>query len=53
MRKRWIAFFGLVKRAAVKWNADNCLRLGASLSYYTIFSLFPLIMVVWAFFSFC
>jgi membrane protein len=46
MRKRWIAFFGLVKQAAIKWNADNCLRLGASLSYYTIFSLFPLILVV-------
>jgi membrane protein len=46
MRKRWIAFYGLVRRAAIKWNADNCLRLGASLSYYTIFSLFPLILVV-------
>jgi membrane protein len=46
MRKRWIAFLRLVKRAAVKWNADNCLRLGASLSYYTIFSLFPLILVI-------
>ena len=46
MRKRWGAFFGLIKRAAIKWNADNCLRLGASLSYYTIFSLFPLILVV-------
>lgn len=28
-----------------KWQADNCLRLGASLSYYTVFSLFPLILV--------
>ena len=46
MQTRWIAFFGLIKRAAIKWNADNCLRLGASLSYYTIFSLFPLILVV-------
>jgi membrane protein len=46
MPKRWIAFFRLVKRAALKWNADNCLRLGASLSYYTIFSLFPLILVI-------
>jgi membrane protein len=46
MRKRWIAFFRLVKQAALKWNTDNCLRLGASLSYYTIFSLFPLILVI-------
>ncbi len=36
----------LLKAAALKWNADNCLRLGASLSYYTLFSLFPLILVV-------
>ncbi|MFP5261275.1 MAG: YihY/virulence factor BrkB family protein [Blastocatellia bacterium] len=36
----------LFKDTAVKWNADNCLRLGASLSYYTLFSIFPLILVV-------
>ncbi len=45
MRARFVAFFGLLKQAALKWNADNCLRLGASLSYYTVFSLFPLILV--------
>ena len=48
MRARLAAFFSLLRQAAVKWNADNCLRLGASLSYYTIFSLFPLILVVLA-----
>jgi membrane protein len=36
----------LIKAAALKWNADNCIRLGASLSYYTLFSLFPLILVI-------
>ncbi|HEU5099981.1 MAG TPA: YihY/virulence factor BrkB family protein [Roseiflexaceae bacterium] len=46
MPKHWAAFAGLVKQAFLKWNADNCLRLGASLSYYTIFSLFPLILVI-------
>jgi membrane protein len=35
----------LIRAAALKWNADNCIRLGASLSYYTLFSLFPLILV--------
>lgn len=35
----------LLREAARKWNSDNCIRLGASLSYYTIFSLFPLILV--------
>ncbi len=48
MRARYAAFFALLKDAALKWNADNCLRLGASLSYYTIFSLFPLILVILA-----
>ena len=48
MRARYAALFALLKAAALKWNADNCLRLGASLSYYTIFSLFPLILVILA-----
>lgn len=39
-------FFPLLKETVTKWNDDNCLRLGASLSYYTLFSLFPLILVV-------
>ncbi|MBD0328332.1 MAG: YihY/virulence factor BrkB family protein [Pyrinomonadaceae bacterium] len=43
---RRIKLLPLVKEAVVKWNADNCLRFGASLSYYTLFSLFPLILVV-------
>jgi membrane protein len=46
MNWRWINFFPLLKAAALKWNADNCIRLGASLSYYTLFSLFPLILVI-------
>jgi len=41
-----IRFLPLLKAAVLKWNADNCVRLGASLSYYTLFSLFPLILVV-------
>ena len=36
----------LLKNTVKKWNDDNCLRLGASLSYYTLFSIFPLILVV-------
>lgn len=36
----------LLKGTVKKWNDDNCLRLGASLSYYTLFSIFPLILVV-------
>jgi membrane protein len=36
----------LLKETALKWHSDNCVRLGASLSYYTLFSLFPLILVI-------
>ncbi len=35
----------VIKEAAVKWDSDNCMRLGAALSYYTIFSLSPLLVV--------
>jgi membrane protein len=36
----------LLKTAAVEWSNDKAPRLGASLSYYTIFSLAPLLLVV-------
>jgi membrane protein len=36
----------LLKMAAVEWSNDNAPRLGASLSYYTIFSLAPLLLMV-------
>jgi membrane protein len=35
----------LIKRAALKWNADDCLTLGAALSYYTVFSLAPILVI--------
>ncbi len=41
-----IKVWSLLRETVRKWNADNCLRLGASLSYYTLFSLFPLILIV-------
>ena len=36
----------LVKRAAVKWNADDCLTMGAALAYYTVFSMAPILVIV-------
>ena len=48
MRNRRFRLFPLLKETVLEWNADNCLRLGASLSYYTLLSLFPLILVVLA-----
>jgi membrane protein len=35
----------LLKDAGVRWNDDNCLRLGASLAYYAVFSIFPLLLL--------
>ena len=35
----------LLRDSGLKWWNDNCLRLGASLSYYTIFSLAPLLLI--------
>jgi membrane protein len=42
----WSGVWSLAKATTVSWNRHNCLRLGASLSYYTLFSIFPLILVV-------
>lgn len=37
--------FGVVKEAFQDWNDDNAPRLGAALSYYTIFSIAPLLLI--------
>jgi len=42
MRMIWM----LIKRAAIEWNADDCLTLGAALAYYTVFSLAPILVIV-------
>ena len=44
--------FPLLKATGLKWNSDNCVRLGASLSYYTVLSIFPLILLILALFQF-
>ncbi|HKN88567.1 MAG TPA: YihY/virulence factor BrkB family protein [Nitrospiraceae bacterium] len=36
----------ILKQAAIKWWDDNALRLSASLSYYTLFSLAPMLIIV-------
>ncbi|PLS78687.1 MAG: hypothetical protein CYG59_17200, partial [Chloroflexi bacterium] len=48
MSMRRLQWWPLVHETATTWYAHNCLRLGASLSYYALFSLFPLILVVLA-----
>ena len=36
----------LAKKTVQEWQEDNALRLGAALSYYTVFSLAPLLIIV-------
>ena len=36
----------LVKESVHEWSKDRCPRLGAALSYYTVFSLAPVLLVV-------
>ena len=38
--------WAVLKRAAIKWSADDCLQLGAALAYYTVFSLAPVLVIV-------
>ncbi len=41
--KKWI---NILKETYAEWSKDNCLRLGAALSFYTLGSLIPLLLVV-------
>lgn len=43
MKIRWLVI--LVKATGMKWWDDNALRLSAALSYYTLFSLAPLLTI--------
>jgi membrane protein len=36
---------GLLKEAGVRWSDDQCYRFSASLSYYALFSIFPLLLL--------
>jgi membrane protein len=42
-RQQW---WSLVKRAATAWSDDYAPSMGAALSYYTVFSLAPLLLIV-------
>ena len=39
-------FYNLLKPAFLEFNRDNAIKLSASLSYYTIFSLAPMIIII-------
>jgi membrane protein len=52
IKKRTINFFILVKESAVNFIADDALKFSASLSYYTIFSIAPMLIIAIAIGSF-
>ncbi|HEY0712942.1 MAG TPA: hypothetical protein VGF45_09735, partial [Polyangia bacterium] len=41
----WRGTLSLVKDAASEWNKDAAPRLGAALSYYTVFALAPVLLL--------
>lgn len=38
--------FRVVRYTAQKWQKDRCLEMGAALSYYSLFSLFPILLTI-------
>lgn len=52
LKKRTRNFFSLVKESAVNFIADDALKFSASLSYYTIFSIAPMLIIAIAIGSF-
>jgi len=45
-RSRLGTAWHIVRRTFSEWSEDNCFRLAAALSYYTVFSLAPLLLIV-------
>jgi membrane protein len=43
--RRWRGAYQLTKAAFQEWNADKAPRLGAALSYYTVFAIAPVLLV--------
>ncbi len=46
MAKKIVNYFRLIKDAASEFATDNVIKLSASLAYYTIFSIGPLLLVI-------
>lgn len=52
MRMRAKTFFRIIKETFTEWMNDNTFTLGASLAYYTVFSMAPLLIIAVAIASF-
>jgi membrane protein len=46
MRRVWRAVWPIIKQTFGEWSSDKGPRLGAALSYYTVFSIAPVLVVV-------
>lgn len=46
MKKRFLGTWQFISEVFTAWSDDNCFRLSAALSYYTLFSIAPLVVVV-------
>ena len=46
MKKRFIRTFSFLKQVAVEFSSDNVLKYSASLAYYTVFSLAPMLIII-------
>jgi len=46
LKKITIAFYNLIKEAVSEFIEDNALKLSASLSFYTIFSIAPMLIII-------
>ena len=45
-RRDWRQWWALLKRAVSAWSDDGAQSMGAALSYYTVYSLAPLLLIV-------
>src|SRR6476620_5641839 len=46
MRKRIVSIYSYIKQVFKEFSADNILKYSASLAYYTVFSIAPLLVIV-------
>jgi membrane protein len=46
MKKKVSNIFSFMKEMYAEWAADNCFQLAAALSYYTLFSIAPMLIIV-------
>jgi membrane protein len=49
---RQFKFIRLLVKAGLVWQRENCAEMGAALSYYALFSLFPILLVILSIFGF-